>query len=152
MKHNAIRTLALSIVSAAAASAGGLYLEVGNPTANAEAKALNATLVARVTSCQEPGKSKVTASYVRLDGRDIRRTPLEVVHLKTPGVFAVIGAVPVGSVIDLAVTNPQYENYEPRVLLRSIPKGVDWASIQRYSSTPPTDSDVRTVLAQAPVK
>src|ERR1700683_1662244 len=118
MKRILKRSLAMAMMSVLASWAGALILEVGNPQANPEAKSMNATLVARVTACHDPAKSKVTASFVRSYGGKLERKPLEVTALQTPGTFAIVGAVPPGSVIDLAVTNPEYQNYQPRVLIR----------------------------------
>lgn len=139
-------SLAMAILPAVAAWAGALVLEVGNPEANPEAKSMNAALVARVTACHEPAKSIVTASYVRSYKGELQRTQLKVAALRTPGVFAILGDVPPGSVIDLAVTNPEYENYQPRVLIRSDSHGAQWASVRRFFSTAPNDSDLRSIL------
>jgi hypothetical protein len=65
-----------------------------------------------------------------------------VVPLKTPGVFAVLGNAPEGSVIDLGITNPEYKNYEPRVLIREGATGVELASAKHFFSKPPSDADV----------
>jgi hypothetical protein len=148
MKRILKRSLAMAMMSAVASWAGALILEVGNPAANPEAKSINATLVARVTACHDPAKSKVTASFVRSYGGELKRKQLEVTALQTPGTFAIVGAAPPGSVIDLAVTNPEYQNYQPRVLIRSDAHGVEWSSISRFFSTPPTDSDVKSILGE----
>src|ERR1700721_2613175 len=99
-------SLAVGMMPLVASWAGALILEVGNPEANPEAKSMNAALVARVTACHDPAKSKVTASFVRSYGGELKRTKLEVRGLQTPGTFAIVGATPPGSGIDLAVTNP----------------------------------------------
>jgi hypothetical protein len=140
------RSFALATISVVAAWAGALTLEVGNPEANPEAKSMHAALVARVTACREPAKSTVTASAVQWQNGEILRTPLKVVPLTTAGSFAVIGAVPQGGVIDLAVSNPEYKNYQPRVLIRSDSHGVQMASVRRFYSVPPTDADLKSIL------
>jgi len=147
MKRTLKRSLAIAAISAAAAWAGALTLEIGKPDADPEAKSMNAALIARVTACSSPEKSRLTASLVQQNGSELRRTPLKVVAMKTPGSYAIIGATPAGSVIDLAVTNPDYDkSYQPRVLLRSDAHGVQWASVKRFYSVPPTDSDVKSIL------
>lgn len=148
MKRILQRSLALATISVVAAWAGALVLEIGNPEANPEARSMNAALVARVTACHDPAKSTVTASFVQYEGGGLRRTPLKVAPLRTAGTFAILGVVPPGSVIDLAVANPEYENYQPRVLIRSDSHGVQWASVRRFFSTPPNDSDVKSVLGE----
>ena len=146
MKRILKRSLALATISVVAAWAGALVLEVGNPAANPEAKSMNAVIVARVTACHEPAKSTVTASFVQSNNGEIQRTPLKVVPLKTGGTFAVLGTMPRDGVIDLAVTNPEYKDYQPRVLLRGDSHGVQWASVRRFYSRPPTAADVRSIL------
>lgn len=148
MKRTLKRSLALAAMSAAMVWAGGgLSLEVGNPEANPEARSMNASLVARVIACGEPAKSTVTANLLQRDGGDIQRTALKVVALKSPGEFAVIGEVPAGSVIDLAVSNPVYRNYQPHVLVRRNAHGVQRSSLRRFfGSTPPADADIRAAL------
>jgi hypothetical protein len=148
MKRILKRSLALATMSVVASWAGALLLEVGKPEANSEARNMNAVLVARTTACHDPAKSKVTASLVREDGGELRRTPLKVMTLQTPGTFAIVGVVPPGSVIDLAVTNPEYQNYQPRVLIRTDSHGVQWSSVRRFFSIPPTDSDMKSILGE----
>jgi hypothetical protein len=134
------------VVSAAPAFAGALTLEIGHPEANPEARAMNVTVVARVTACHEPGKSTVKAYLLQMVNGELRRTALNVVPMKALGTFAVIGTVPKGSAIDLAVTNPQFENYEPRVLVRVDDQGIQWAGMKRFYSKPPTDDDLRNAV------
>ena len=142
-----LRAAACVLVSIATTWAGALYLEVGNPDANPEARTMKALIVARATACHEPAKSVVTASAIEASGTGIRRTALQVVPLKTPGMFAVIGNAPEGSLIDLAVTNPEYKNYEPRVLIRQSARRVEWGSVRHFFSKPPSDAEVRELLA-----
>jgi len=146
MKRTLNQTLALAGIAAVSAWAGALILEVGSPDANPEAKSLNAVIVARVTACHDPAKSTVTASFVQIGKGELQRTQLKVLPLKEAGTFAVVGAVPRGSVIDLAVTNPEYRNYQPRVLIRGNGRGVEWAGVRRFFGTPPTDTDIKSVL------
>jgi len=149
MKRMMLVSLALAMIPAAVVWAGALLLEVGKPEANPEAKGLNALLVARTTACHDPSKSKVTASLVRFDGGELRRTPLKVAALQTPGNFAILGAAPAGSVIDLSVTNPEYQNYQPRVLIRADSHGLQWSGIRRFFNTPPTDSDLKSIFGES---
>jgi len=105
--------------------------------------------VAEMTACHEPAKSVVKASVVQMKNGEMRRTQLQVTPLKTAGTFAVIGTVPAGSVIELSVTNPEYKNYEPRVLVRSGAHGVELANVKRFFGTPPTDADVKAMFEAA---
>jgi hypothetical protein len=142
------RSIVLAMIAVVASWAGALTLEISKPDANPEAKSMNALLIARTTACHDPAQSRITASFVRSYGRELKRTQLKVVALQTPGTFAIVGAVPAGSLIDLAVTNPEYKNYEPRTLILSDSHGLQWASIKRFFTTPPTDSDVKSFLGE----
>ncbi len=148
MKRILKQSLVLASLSVIVAWAGALVLEVDNPAANPEAKSMNAVIVARVTACHEAAKSTVTASFVQSNKGEIQRTPLKVVPLKTGGAFAVLGTVPTGSVIELAVTNPEYKDYQPRVLLRGDSHRVQWTSMRRFFTTPPTAADVKSLLEE----
>ncbi len=139
-------SIAIAIVPAVAAWAGALLLDISNPESNPEAKSMHAILVATATACHEPAKSKVTASLVRREGGELRRTQLKVESLHTPGAFAILGAVPPGSVIDLAVTNPEYQNYQPRVLIAAGSHGPQWTTVRHFFGVPPGDSDVKNIL------
>ena len=137
------------VLAALAMWAGGMTIEVANPKANPEATALHAALVARVVACHDPAKSTVTAVAVHEEGGTMIRTPLQVAGLHGPGMFAIMGNVPAGSVVDLAVTSPDYPNYRPRVLLRTGSAGVEWSSVKRFYGTPPTETDVKHLLLAA---
>ena len=76
-----MRRLLTMIGVPALACAGGLRVEVGNASANPEAKALGASLVARVVACHEPARSKVRASAVRVEGDRVLRQALRVTPL-----------------------------------------------------------------------
>jgi hypothetical protein len=126
--------------------AGALRMEVVSPDSNPEAKALNATLIARSTACKEPAKNVVTANLVESVNGELRRTPLKVVPLSEAGSFAVIGKVPVGSVVDVAISNPEYGNYQPRVIIRSGASGIQWAGMKQFYGKAHTDSDIKAAL------
>ena len=146
MKSLLVRGAMVIALVGASAFAGALLLQVGNPEENPEAKALNAALVAQSTACHEPAKSVVSANLVELVNGELRRTPLKVVALKEPGTFAVIGKIPAGSVVDVAVSNPEYVNYQPRVIVRANASGLQWAGVKRFYSKPPTDNDIKAAL------
>jgi len=136
-------TIAWPLLAASTALAGGLWVEVGNPAASPEARKLDATLVARVTSCKDPARSVVTANLVALDGDGLKRTPLRVEALSTPGAFAVSGAAE--GVIEITVANPQFGDYRSRTLVRVSPGRIEWASVKRLNAVPPTAADIRAM-------
>lgn len=137
------RFLTLAALWAVGAYAGTLVVQVSNPETNAEAKSMNAVVVADVTSCHEPAKSTVTAYLIQ---PDMQRVALRVVPLKQPGTFAIIGSVPPSSVIDVIGNNPEYREFHPHVLIRSDEHGVQWTTVKRFFSKPPTEADVKALL------
>ena len=149
MRLNLMKMASLAIVPAVAVWAGALLLDVERPDANPEAKKMNAVLVIRSTACHEPAKSVVTAAYVQQSGGEMKRTAMKVVPLQTPGLYAVVGEAPAGSLIDLAVSNPEYKNYQPRVLIRTDGHGMVWESAQRFFGKTPTGADFKGLLARA---
>jgi hypothetical protein len=88
----------------------------------------------------------VSANLVESVNGELRRTALKVVALSEAGTFAVIGKIPAGSVIDVAVSNPEFVNYQPRVIVRASGSGLQWAGVKRFYSKPPTDSDFKAAL------
>lgn len=79
----------LTILIAAAAYAGGFYLELGNPSANKEAKSMDAVLVARLTGCHEPEKATIEGTAEGLVSGKRQSIPLKVTSLTVPGMYAV---------------------------------------------------------------
>jgi hypothetical protein len=77
------------LIAAAAAYAGGFYLELGNPSANSEAKSMSAVLVARLTGCHEPEKATIEGSAEGLVSGKRQSIPLKLTTLTTPGMYAV---------------------------------------------------------------
>lgn len=70
--------------------AGSLALEIGNPSANPEALAKHAVLVARMTACTSPEKTTVTASAEGIVDGTRKSIPLKIVALSTAGTYAVV--------------------------------------------------------------
>ena len=124
------------------AFAGGLYLEITQGSAGT-------LLNARVTACHEPAKSTVQASVVTLVDGQLKRQALRVEAVTNqPGVFAVSGSMPdATAIVEVAVTNPEYANYEPRTLLRAVAGKVQLASRKQFFSVPPKLADYRQTLA-----
>ena len=127
--------------------AGGLRLEVGNPSANPEAVAKHAVLVVRTTACQSPEKTTVTATAEGLVDGNRRTVPLSVIPLGTPGTFAVVREWPAGGrwAVKMIATNPDYKNYATGVVVLTEKDSFDWAGVKHYYHAP-TDAEVNAVL------
>ena len=142
---NSVRSLAILAALPIAAAAGGLYVEVGNPAANAEAKAMNALAVVRVAGCHRPEISEVAAKLVRMESGNPAHSALKVVKLSEAGMWAVVGPASTPAVLEIAVENPDFPNYRPHVLLRVAESGIQWSSLKRYLNSVPA-SDLRATL------
>jgi len=68
--------------------AGGFFLQLGNPEANAEAKKANAVLVIQATGCHDPATATLTATAVGVVDGKRQSIPLQVTKLSRPGEFA----------------------------------------------------------------
>ena len=77
------------LIFAAAAYAGGFYLELGNPSANKEAKSMDAVVIARLTGCHEPEKAAIEGTAEGLVSGKRQSIPLKVASLTVPGMYAV---------------------------------------------------------------
>ena len=141
------RLLVLSML-AAPLFAGALVLEIGNPSANPEAVAKNAVLVARMTACKSPEKTTVTASAEGIVDGVRKSIPLKVVTLSTAGTYAVVREWPEqGSwAVRMVATNPDYKDYAASVLVPLDNGALQWASVKHYYRNAPAEADVAGVL------
>ena len=104
--------------------AGGFWLQLGNPEANAEARKNNAVVVIKAIGCHDPATAQVTATATGMvEGR--RQTiALKLTPLSEPGTFALAQQWPKTGrwVIQLAGKNgEQFTN----TLVTAGPEGVD---------------------------
>ena len=81
--------LTLMLACAGQLLAGGFFLQVGNPEANAEARKMGAAVTIKAAGCHDPSTATVTATAIGLVKGQRRTIPLEVTALATPGEFAV---------------------------------------------------------------
>ncbi|MCX6590791.1 MAG: hypothetical protein NTZ56_04635 [Acidobacteria bacterium] len=82
-----LRTAALA-VAMVPLFAGGFYLELGSPAANADPKAKGAVLVTRFIGCQEPEKGVLEAVAIGIVNGQRQTLPLKVTALSQPGMYA----------------------------------------------------------------
>ena len=124
MKH----LLVLSML-AAPLFAGALVLEIGNPSANPEAVAKHAVLVARMTACKSPEKTTITASAEGIVDGMRKSIPLKIVPLSTAGTYAFTREWPAqGSwAVRMVATNPDYKDYAASVLVPMDNGALQWA-------------------------
>jgi len=142
-------TVAMAGLSSALLFAGALTLEVANPKTNAEAVAKNAALVARITACESPEKTVVTATAESTSGGKRVSIPLKVTNLSTPGTFAVSHEWPKDGTwaIVMVATNPNYKDYATSVLVPVHNDAFSWAAVKHVYHRP-TAGDIDRALAQ----
>jgi hypothetical protein len=145
MKH----LIVLSIL-AAPLFAGALVLEIGNPSANPEAVAKHAALVARMTACTSPEKTTVTASAEGVVDGMRKSIPLKIVPLSTAGTYAVAREWPAGTwAVKMVATNPDYKDYAASVLVPVENGALRLASVKHYYRIAPAEPEVAAILAKA---
>lgn len=129
--------------------AGSLTLDVANPKANPEAVSKNAALVARISACNSPEKTTVTATAESVFEGQRRSIPLKVVKLSAPGTFAVSQEWPKEGnwAVALVATNPDYKDIATSVLVPVRNDSFAWASVKHVYHRP-TASDIDAALAQ----
>jgi hypothetical protein len=125
-------------------------LDIGNPSANQEAVAKHAVLVARMTACNSPEKTTVTASAEGVVDGMRKSIPLKIVPLSTAGTYAITREWPTeGSwAVRMVATNPDYKDYTASVLVPLDNGALQWASVKHYYRHPPAEAEVAAVLAR----
>jgi hypothetical protein len=142
------KTLSASFIFAGLTLAGGLRLEVGNPVASPEAKEKHAVLVARITACQSPEKTNITATAEGIVDGSRRTIPLPLIPLSTPGTFAVTREWPTQGnwAVKMTATNPEYKDYAAGVLVPMQQDTFDGAGVKHFYHAP-TSAEVDAVLS-----
>lgn len=118
--------------------AGGMWIQVGNPDANAEAMAKQAVLVARITACHAPEKTALTATAEGQTENGRQSIPLKVVRLSKPDSFAVSRQWPKSGqwVVKIVATNPEYKGRATSVLVPVESNSFHWAAVKYYPHEP----------------
>jgi hypothetical protein len=104
--------------------AGGFWLQLGNPEANAEARRANAALVIKAVGCHDPAGAQVSARAVGIVDGKRQVIPLKVTALSEPGTFALARQWPEQGkwVIELIGKNAQQFT---NTLVSAGPSGID---------------------------
>jgi hypothetical protein len=134
--------------------AGSLVLEIGNPSANPEALAKHAVLVARMSACTSPEKTTLMASAEGVVDGTRRSIPLKVFPLSTAGTFAVTREWPAEGTwaVKMVARNPDYKDYAASVLVPLENGALRWASVKHYYRAAPAETEVAAVLGNASMK
>jgi hypothetical protein len=132
-----MKPLLLLSLLAAPLFAGALVLEIGNPSANPEAAAKHAVLVARMTACKSPEKTTVTARAEGLVNGTRQSIPLKVIPLSTAGTYAVTKEWPAEGTwtVRMIATNPDYKDYATSVVVPIENGALQWAGVKHRNGT-----------------
>jgi hypothetical protein len=106
-------------------------------------------LVARMTACNSPEKTTVTASAEGMVEGMRKSIPLKIVPLSTAGTYAITREWPAqGSwAVRMVATNPEYKDYAASVLIPLNDGALQWANMRHYYHHPPAEAEVAAVLA-----
>jgi len=124
--------------------AGGFFLQLGNPEANAEARKAGAVLVIQAAGCHDPATAEVTATATGMVDSKRQTIDLKVMKLAGAGTFALTQQWPKQGkwVIEIVGKNPgQLTN----TLVTAGPDGVDRLHA-KYDMKPFSRADVESLL------
>jgi hypothetical protein len=135
---SAMKPLLLLSMFCAPLFAGALMLEIGNPSANPEAVAKHAVVVARLTACKSPEKTIITATAEGVVDGTPRSIPLKVVPLSTAGTYALTREWPAEGTwtVKMIAMNPDYKDYATSVRVPIENGEFRWAAVKHFSGTP----------------
>ncbi len=89
MIQDRLRLTAMVFAAAVCAQAGGLWVQLGAPEANPEAKAMKAVVTFKPVGCQEPEKAAVSGVAIGSRGGRRQEIPLKITPLSVPGMYAI---------------------------------------------------------------
>lgn len=150
MQHKSkLLSLAAALATGASLLAGGFLLQVGNPSANPEAKAQHAVLVIRGYACMEPEKTSITATAEGTINGKHEKLPLKLIPLSGQNTYAVTRQWPEEGewVVTLVGSNPKFQ-WQPADIVRVAGDTADFASIRQLNH-PPTAMEVEAALHTA---
>ncbi len=149
--RKSVRILSATVIVVAGAVqllAGGLFVMLGNPEANAEARAHNAVLTLKLAGCGEPEKATITATAIRISGGKRQAIPLKLIALSEPGSYAVTRQWPEAErwVLQFVATD---HNRLTSTLVAASPAGIDRHKA-KMAMREPAEEDVLALLAGSP--
>ncbi len=139
-------SLAAALATGASLLAGGFLLQVGNPSANPEAKAQHAVLVVRGYACTNPEKVTVTATAEGIVNGKRETIPLKLTTLSAQGTYALTRQWPEEGewVIALVGSNPKYQ-WQPASIVHVVGDTADFTSVRQLNH-PPSATEVEAAL------
>jgi hypothetical protein len=128
--------LTIGVIAAASLGAGGFVLDIGRPSANAEAQSMNAALVVRGMACVEQEKTTITGTAEGIVNGARQSISLELTQLSDVGTFAVRQQWPNQGdwVLTFVAKHPRMGQRGAIVRLNG--GRVDWARVTRMDHAP----------------
>jgi hypothetical protein len=136
---------AVALASAVPVIAGGLYVMLGNPDANPQARKAGAVVTIKLAGCHEPEKADVDATAIgTVEGRR-QSIPLKLTKLAEPGEYAVLQQWPANGRWVLRFIAKEGERVTS-TLVASGPAGVERTSA-KMAMKMPSEADIAAMLA-----
>ena len=149
--NKSVRTLfagATLLASAVPMIAGGLFVMLGNPDADPQARALGAVVTLRLAGCGEPEKADVSAVAIGAVAGKRQTIPLKLSKLSQPGAYAVTRQWPAEGrwVLQFIARDGQRLT---STLVAAGPNGVE-RNGARMAMRMPAETDIAELLAGPP--
>jgi hypothetical protein len=149
--RKSVQTLFVTAILLAAAVpllAGGLFVTLGNPDANPEARALKAVLTLKLAGCGQPEKATISATAIRLADGQRQTIPLKLTALSEPGSYAVTRQWPEKErwVLQFVATD---QGRVTSTLVAAGPDGIDRHNA-KMAMQPPAEADLIALLTGGP--
>jgi hypothetical protein len=140
---------ALLLAAVQLIAGGGIFVMLGNPDANPEARAHNAVLTLKLAGCGQPDKATVTGTAIRMSEGKRQTIPLKLIALSEPGSYAVTRQWPAGERWVLQFV----AGYDDRILTSTLvaagPNGIERHNA-KMAMQPPAEADVLALLSGGP--
>jgi hypothetical protein len=127
---------------------GGMFVMLGSPDANPEARALKAVLTLKLAGCGQPEKATISATAIRLADGKRQTIPLKLIALSEPGSYAVTRQWPEKErwVLQFVATD---QSRVTSTLVAAGPDGIDRHNA-KMAMQPPAEADLIALLSGGP--
>ena len=139
---------ALLLAAVQLIAGGGIFVMLGNPDANPEARALKAVLTLKLAGCGQPEKATISATAIRLADGKRQIIPLKLIALSEPGSYAVTRQWPEKErwVLQFVATD---QSRVTSTLVAAGPDGIDRHNA-KMAMQPPAEADLIALLSGGP--
>jgi hypothetical protein len=140
-----LKSMIAAMGAATVLFAGGFGLQIGNPEASAEARAMKAAVTVKSSGCAPAEKTNLSATAIGMVNGQRRSIPLKVTALSEPGMFAITQQWPKEGkwVIEIVGEN---SGVYTSALLTAGPEGVDHLHAKNIYARRATPQEIDSVL------